>query len=183
MSHVILIRHAAPVIEPDRPSETWGLSDDGRTATALLAQALARYAPRRILCGSEPKMAGTAKVLSEQLGIAVQHLGGLNEHTRRTTKFTDKAAFEAAIRALFARPGEIVYGEESANMTYARLAATLDSALVHEAGTVAAVTGGTALSIFLARRTGAEAFTLWQGLRLPMAFVLARGTWAIENVI
>ena len=168
MPLLILVRHSQPIIDPSTPSERWALSDEGRVATARLADALAAYAPARLLCGAEPKMQGTADVLSERLGLPVTALSGLSEHTRRTTKFTDIATFEAAIRDLFERPSEIVYGEESADMTHARFSAAL--------GTVAeptiAVSGGTAISIFLSRRTGVDAFVTWKRLRLPMAFVL-----------
>ena len=183
MSHLILVRHAQPVIDPDSPSERWILAPEGRAASAALARELTVYTPRSILCGDEPKMTGTAAALAEVLNISVWPKAGLNEHARRTMKFGDKAKFEAAIKDLFERPGDIVYGEESADMTYARLAAAIDAALAGEKGAVVAVTGGTALSIFLARRTGVDAFATWKPLRLPMAFVLDRTNWRIERVV
>ncbi len=128
-------------------------------------------------------MAGTAEALSSVLGVTVARTAGLSEHARRMTKFGDKAVFEAAIRNLFERPGEIVYGEESADMTYARFAAATDDALEGETGTLVAVTGGTALSIFLSRRAGVDAFQTWKSLRLPMAFVLDRTSWRIERTL
>jgi broad specificity phosphatase PhoE len=184
VAHVILVRHAQPVIEPDKPSETWGLSDDGRAATAALAHALMNFAPGAILCGAEPKMTGTAAVLSEQIDLPVQRLPGLSEHARRSAKFGDKAVFEAAIKSLFERPHETVYGEESADQTYARFAAALDGELAARKGeTIVAVSGGTAICIFLARRSGIDAFATWKTLRLPMAFVLDSASWQIESVI
>ena len=181
MPRLILVRHAQPVIDPDSPSERWLLAPEGLAATAELGQALAPYAPRAIQCGDEAKMIGTAEVLAKVLGVAVTRSAGLSEHARRTTKFGDKAVFEAAIKKLFERPGEIVYGEESADMTYARFAAAIDG--IVESGTVVAVTGGTALSIFLSRRSGVDAFETWKGLRLPMAFVLDRTSWRIARTI
>ncbi len=183
MSRLILVRHAQPIIDPDSPSERWVLAPEGRAATVELGQALKPYAPRAILCGDEPKMTGTADALAEVLAVAVTRSAGLSEHARRTTKFADKAVFEAAIGALFERPHEIVYGEESADMTYARFAAAIDDALVRESGTLVAVTGGTALSIFLSRRADVDAFETWKALRLPMAFVLDRTSWRIERIV
>ena len=183
MSRLILVRHAQPVIDPDSPSAEWVLSPDGAAATGALARELMQYEPRRIVCGDEPKMTGTANVLSKVIGVAVTRSGGLSEHARRTAKFADRAAFEAAIRSLFERPGEIVYGEESADLTYARFAAAIDSALAAESRTVIAVSGGTAICIFLARRAGVDAFDTWRNLRLPMAFVLDRQNWAIERTV
>jgi broad specificity phosphatase PhoE len=183
MSRLVLVRHAAPVIDPQSPSERWILSPEGAAAAAELGGKLARYEPRRILCGDEPKMTGTADALSAVLGIAVMRATGLSEHARRTTKFGEKTAFEAAIRSLFERPDEIVYGEESADMTYARFAAAIDAALADERGTLLAVSGGTAISIFLSRRAGVDAFETWKTLKLPMAVVLDRRTWNIERTV
>ncbi len=184
MVRVILVRHAQPVIEPDKPSETWELSDDGRAATVALAQALKTFAPAAILCGAEPKMTGTATTLSEQIGVPVKPLPGLSEHARRTAKFADKDAFEAAIKSLFERPHETVYGEESANQTYDRFSVALDGTLAaRPQDTVIAVSGGTAICIFLARRSGIDAFATWKRLRLPMAFVLDPENWKIEREI
>ena len=184
MSYVVLVRHALPVIEPDKPSETWGLSEDGRAATVRLAQELKALAPAAVLCGTEPKMTGTAAVLSEQFGISVERLAGLCEHARRSTKFAEKDAFEVAIRNLFERPGEIVYGEESADQTYARFSAALDGELcAHKGKTVIAVSGGTAICLFLARRSGIDPFPMWKRLRMPMAFVLKPADWTIEREI
>ncbi len=183
MSKLILVRHAQPVIDPDSPSERWVLAPEGRTATLALARELAIFEPRAILCGDEPKMTGTAEALSEVLGVTVACTAGLSEHARRTTKFADKAAFEAAIKSLFERPGEVVYGEESTDMTYARFAAAIDTASAGEIGTLVVVTGGTALSIFLSRRSGVDAFQTWKSLRLPMAFVLDRTGWRIERTL
>ena len=100
------------------------------------------------------------------------------------TKFIDKSAFEASIRHLFLEPDAVVYGDESASMTYLRFAEALDGEIARSpGGTLAAVSGGTAISLFLARRSGADGFALWQSLRLPMAFVLDRERWAIEATL
>jgi broad specificity phosphatase PhoE len=169
---IILVRHAQPVVDPSSPSERWVLSEEGRTATARLAEEMAAYKPARLLCGTEPKMQGTAEVLSDRLHLPVIALAGLSEHARRSTKFGDTATFEASINALFARPGEIVYGEESGDMTHARFIAALEPHCTDASGPVIAVSGGTAISLFLSRRTGVDAFVIWKRLRLPMAFVI-----------
>jgi broad specificity phosphatase PhoE len=180
---LILVRHARPIVDPSAPSERWLLSDEGRAATVQLANELAAYAPARLLCGTEPKMQGTAEAISNRLGLPVTALAGLSEHARRSTKFGDTATFEAAIRELFAHPAKIIYGEESADMTYARFTAALDPEIAAASGPVVAVSGGTAISIFLSQRTGVDAFVTWKRLRLPMAFVLDENGRAIQRKI
>ena len=79
-------------------------------------------------------MTGTAAAIGERLGLVNQPLPGLGEHARRSTRFGDRGAFEASIQALFNRPGERVYGDESADETYNRFAAALDPLLAGPAG-------------------------------------------------
>ncbi|MBV9542107.1 MAG: histidine phosphatase family protein [Alphaproteobacteria bacterium] len=184
MSKLILVRHAQPVIDASAPSERWVLAPEARDATRALSDALAPYAPQIVLAGTEPKMEGTAAMIAERFGIATERLPGLAEHQRRTGKFVnDTAAFEATIQSLFERPGELVFGEETADQTYARFARTLDAELEKRAGTVVAVSGGTAICLFLSRRSGVDAFMTWKTLRLPMAFALDRSTFAIKRTL
>src|SRR5690242_15294247 len=45
MPHLILVKHAMPVIQPEHNSHTWSLSESGRLACTALAQQLAGFAP------------------------------------------------------------------------------------------------------------------------------------------
>jgi len=119
-------------------------------------------------------------MLANQLGTSATSLPGLAEHRRRSTTFVGKVEFEAAIHDLFRRPGEIVFGDEGADVTVARFASALDDAMsAHGNDTVLAVSGGTAICLYIAKRQGTEAFPLWQTLKMPMAFVIDRTTWEI----
>ena len=184
MARLILVRHAAPAIDPETPSADWPLSDDGRRAAAVLAEALAPFTPILLVSGDEPKMVDTAGLIGERLGLTNRPLAGLSEHARRSTTFGDRAAFEAAIAGLFNRPHEVVYGDESADQTYDRFAAAIDGA-AHTTGEgpLIAVSGGTAISIFVARRLGMDPFPFWKALRLPQAFVIDTTRWCLETTI
>ena len=184
MARLILVRHAAPAIDPDTPSADWPLSDAGRAAAAALAEPLAAMAQDVLVSGTEPKMTGTAATIGHRLGLANRPLPGLNEHARRSTRFGDRGAFEASIQALFSRPDECVYGDESADATYSRFAMAIDPLLATSGDRPAvAVSGGTAISLFIARRTGIDPYPFWKALRLPQAFVLAADPWRLETTI
>ena len=46
-----------------------------------------------------------------------------------------------------------------------------------------AVSGGTAISLFLSRRIGIDAFQVWKALHMPHAFVLGDAPWRLETTI
>jgi len=184
MSRLILVRHAAPLVDPSRPSAQWDLSEDGRRAARDLAAKLARFAPASIFTGPEPKQRQTGEELAEFLSIPMTVLPDLAEHQRRSTSYVRRDQFEDSIRGLFAEPERVVYGDESGEGTYARFADAVDRALAGQ-GTapVAAVSGGTAISLFVSRRSRIEPFALWKSLTTPTALIIDRETWAIEEIL
>jgi broad specificity phosphatase PhoE len=68
-----------------------------------------------------------------------------------------------AVRELFERPNEVVFGEESAARALARFSTAVDG--LGEKTVV--VSHGTVISLYAAARTGRDAFELWSGLELP----------------
>jgi broad specificity phosphatase PhoE len=183
MSRLILVRHAAPTVDPSRPSAEWALSDEGRAGARALSARLQRYEPAIVLSGPEAKMTGTAEILAGSIGVPAIVIPGLAEHARRSAQYGTRAEFEESIRRLFREPTELVYGDESADATFARFAQALDGALrKHAARSVLAVSGGTAISVFVGRRCGRDPFALWKSLGLPTAIVLDRANWRVEEV-
>jgi len=183
MAHLILVRHGAPVIDESRPSESWPLADEGRKAVRVLSAQLQSFAVRAIACGPEPKMIGTAETLAERGTLPVRILPGLAEHKRASARFTDRAEFETTIESLFRKPGEIVFGEESADAVFTRFSQSVDQLLAAHAESVVAVSGGTAISLFVSRRSGVAAFPFWKSLKMPMALVLDRSSWALREIL
>ncbi len=178
------MRHAAPVIDPETASAEWVLSDDGRRAAAALAAALEPYAAGALACGPEPKMVETARALAEGLGLEPQILPDLGEHARTRTRLMARDAFEASIEQLFLKPSALVFGDETADDAFARFAGALDPwRETCGAATTMAVSGGTVISLYVSRLTGADAFAFWRALRLPQAFVLSLEDRRLEAVI
>jgi broad specificity phosphatase PhoE len=82
-----------------------------------------------------------------------------------------------------ARPAERIFGEESADEAHARFTAALDDVLAaHPWETVAVVTHGTVLALWVARRAQRDAFALWSSLAMPAFVVLTRPDFAIEHI-
>jgi broad specificity phosphatase PhoE len=160
---LLLVRHSAPELDPSVPSEEWRLSEDGRRRCGPLAERLSRYEPRVLLASSEPKARETAELVAPALGLEVQLSDGLRETARRTVGWLAPEDLDRGIRELFERPGEVVFGEESAAVALARFEAAV--AGLPEPAVV--VTHGTVLSLYAAPRIGRETYELWGSLELP----------------
>jgi broad specificity phosphatase PhoE len=160
---LLLVRHSAPELDPSVPSEEWRLSEAGRRRCEPLAERLVRYEPRVLLASTEPKARETAELMAPALGLEVQLSDGLRETARRTVRWLAAEELDRGIRDLFQRPGEVVFGEESAEAALARFEAAI--AGLPEPAVV--VTHGTVLSLYAAPRIGREPYELWSSLELP----------------
>jgi len=180
MPRLILVRHAAPRIDPATPSADWPLSAEGREGAARLGEALAAYTPAALVSGPEPKMVETGRIIAAAFGLESEPVAELAEHARRSTRFGDRADFETTISELFARPAELIYGDESADAAHARFAGAVDRTLADwPNGDIIVVSGGTVISLFVSRRAGIDPYPFWRALGLPTAVVLDRGRWRI----
>jgi broad specificity phosphatase PhoE len=160
---VLLVRHSVPEIDRSVPSEEWTLSEDGRARCGELAERLTAHRPRALLASIEPKARETAELIAPVLGLHVQLSDGLRETARRTVGWLERDELEAGIRALFERPDEVVYGEESAANALERF----EQAVAGLPESAVVVSHGTVISLFVASRTGRDPFEIWQALQLP----------------
>jgi 2,3-bisphosphoglycerate-dependent phosphoglycerate mutase len=160
---LLLIRHSVPEIDPARPAEDWQLSEEGRARCGPLAVELGAFEPRRLLSSPESKALETAELIAPALGLEVEVEADLREHERRSLPFLPRAEFVDRMSAFFARPDEIVVGEESAGAARARFAAVVDSI----SRPAAVVTHGTVIALFVAGSDPDGGFGFWQTLALP----------------
>jgi broad specificity phosphatase PhoE len=160
---VLLVRHSVPEVDPALSAEEWRLSDEGRRRCGPLAERLRGYGPTAIVSSTEPKMRETAELVGAELGLELRESPALRETARRTVPWLEADEFRLAVRLLFERPEEVVFGEESAVDALARFSATVDG--LDERTIV--VSGGTVISLYAAARTGEDAYELWSWLQLP----------------
>ena len=159
---LLLVRHSVPTVDRGRAAEEWRLSEEGRRRCGPLGERLAAYEPQLLLSSPEPKARETAELVAPPLGLEVQVDERLRETARRTVGWLEREKLQHGIAQLFARPDEVVYGEESANDALARFAAAVDG--LEDA---VVVSHGTVISLYAAARTGRDAYELWRGLELP----------------
>jgi broad specificity phosphatase PhoE len=165
---LLLVKHSLPRIEQGLPAFEWRLGEEGRARCGPLAELLARHSPQLLAASTEPKARETAELVGARLGLETTLSDGLREHARISVPFVEPDEFHRRVAELFARPDELVFGEETAKQALARFSAAVDA--LH--GTVVAVTHGTVISLYVAARTGADGFELWCRLGLPSLVVI-----------
>jgi broad specificity phosphatase PhoE len=165
---LLLVRHSVPELDPSVPSEEWRLSEEGRGRCEELALHVRAYEPQRLLSSPEPKALETAELIAPVLGLVVEVEDGLRETARRTVGWLEHDALQERIRELFAKPDEVVFGEESANAALARFSRVVEG--VEERA--AYVTHGTVMSLFVARSDPDGGFRFWKTLGLPDVVML-----------
>ncbi len=179
---LILIRHSQSQPDPNHPASQWGLTEVGRRRCAALADRLAAYAPARIITSGEPKAAETGALAAARL--ALPHTAGLHEHLREHTGWLAPGVFERTVAALFEQPTELVWGEETAAQARARFEAAVQGLLAcHPGETLAIVTHGTVMTLFIARHAGIAPVPFWQRLGMPAFAVLSLPNLGLLEVV
>jgi 2,3-bisphosphoglycerate-dependent phosphoglycerate mutase len=185
LSRLYLIKHSLPEKRPERPSKEWVLGAEGRALAKRLGERLAGAGIARVVTSTEPKAHDTGLVMAGALGdVPVSVADGLHEQERVTAPFcATEAEYVAAIVQLFARPGERVFGEESADEAHARFAAALGRVVAESDAPLAVVSHGTVMSLFIARHNRLDVFPLWKSLGLPSCAVLSLPELAMLDLV
>lgn len=186
MPKLILVRHSISTQDPDRPPQEWGLTDEGQQRGLLLAKKLRPHVPTRFISSVEPKARLTAELTAHALGgVPVQVVEGLHEHERHHTPWFGRVEdFQAAVKGIFDHPSEVVFGDESAEACYARYATAMDNMLnTFPDETLAVVSHGTVMALFMGQRSQQDAYTLWQGFKMPAFAVLDLPSFALVELV
>lgn len=179
---MVLVKHSLPQIARDRPRREWHLSQEGRARCRPLGEQLRKYRPARIFTSPEPKAHETATLLAAALtGISTEVVEELREHDDGDGPYQVAALFRAGVGEFFRRPAEALFGPETADAAYLRFASAVDS-IGLESGAVV-VAHGRVISLFVSRRAGLDAFTLWQRLGLPAFVVLRLPDYEVLDVV
>lgn len=176
-NNIIFIRHSQSRPAPGQPPSQWPLTDTGRQRCVALAtrmRAEPAMLPDLIVCSEELKPRQTGALIAERLGLPHTVAPGLHEHARERVDWLGDDEFARAVAALFARPDELVFGEETATEARERFAAGVRAAVAaNPTQRLAIVTHGTVLALFLAQQNGLAAESFWRRLGMP---ALARAT-------
>lgn len=184
MRKLILIKHARPQVEAERPSSEWQLSEEGRQSCSALAERLAGHEPGIILSSDEPKAMETGRLLADALGRPFQTALDLHEHERDHVPYMPTREFVSWMAIFFKKPRERVLGDESAQETLDRFSAAVDGILAAQPeGNIALVAHGTVIALLAAHRTGMDGYQLWRRMQLPSFVVFGLPEWTLGEVV
>jgi broad specificity phosphatase PhoE len=169
---LILVKHGQPEIEPALPRSVWWLSEAGKEQAERLAERLAPFAPTQLFSSREPKAAQTADALGRRLGLANMIEPGFGEHRADEDPFDSQAGFGAKVARLFARPDELVMGEETGRAARARFAEALARRGLPGGETAVVVAHGRVITLWLAPRLALEPMAFWKRLATGCAVVV-----------
>lgn len=186
MPYLIFIRHSISQPQPKVSAHQWMLSVAGQARCTALADRLRSYAIEQIYASPEPKARLTGALLARHLGaVPMEEHIGLME-TRRTTApyFDNIEDFQAAIQRAMAAPDELLFGEETFTAARERFGeAVRQVLLLHPQQTVALVTHGTVLSLYLAPILHRPSFDLWQLWGMPAYVVLSQEDMQVVELV
>jgi broad specificity phosphatase PhoE len=175
MPNLIFIRHSQSQPDPGKPPRLWSLTGEGRRRCEPLAEQLFPYNLKRIITSTETKAIETGQLVAQRLEIPCRTMENLHEHERETAPFFNtREEFLAAVGSLFARPTELVFGDEAALQAQRRFEGAVEAVLAaYPRENIAIVTHGTVLSLFASQHIGQKAYPFWKSLGMPAIVAFA----------
>lgn len=175
MRRLILVRHSLPEMVVGVAASEWHLSSEGRRRCAALADRLTEYGLGAVVSSQEPKAVETGQIIAETLELPFETAIGLHEHERGVVRdLGSPEDFRAQVARLFEHPGELVLGYETADEAHARFVRAVNSVLARwPATSLAIVSHGTVMTLFIARAAGLDPVPFWKSLALPCFAVLS----------
>jgi broad specificity phosphatase PhoE len=183
-SELILVKHALPEIVPDIPARSWRLGDEGRARSVRLATCLLKHRPDVVVTSDEPKAIETGEIIARTLGIRLRHAAGLHEHDRSTARYLGEDDFQQTMESFFRVPDTLLFGSETANQARDRFGRAIVQVLAaFPDETVAVVSHGTVMTLFVSDIEGIEPFPFWKRLGLPSFVVLDRTSLRLKLAV
>ena len=174
MRQLIVIRHSQTRQQPNVNSHEWQLTDEGRKRCQVLAEELRPYAIDRVITSEEPKAALTGQLVAGGLAIAGDTAPNLHETKRETVGYFEREAdFKASVQAAMTEPDKLLFGEETFTAARERFSKQLDTLLEqYPDETLAVVTHGTVMALYLAHLSEQDVVSLWNSLDMPAYAVI-----------
>jgi len=167
MDRLLLVRHAEPEIHPDVPASEWRLTSRAMASTNQLAAVLLAFGPTRIVASPERKARETGRILADALQLPIGEDAQFAEQGAGPHEFLDDyREFRALVRDHFNRPDEVVMRQESSLAAGNRFGEGV-KALDGEGAVPVVVTHGRIMASWLSALSGANAWDIWTGLRMP----------------
>ena len=171
MREIFLIRHADSALDPDVPSEKWGLTSEGVKQARAAGEELADAGLVEVFCSKEPKARRTADLIAETVGLRSRDMAALGEHRRDSWGFLGDDEFKQAVRDVLEVPGESIIGAETGRRAAHRFSGAIAAAdKKSPPGPIALVSHGTVMSLFMSQLNGEPAVPMWESMGFAQVF-------------
>jgi broad specificity phosphatase PhoE len=166
MRQLYLVRHASPVIQPDRPTREWPLSDRGIEEAQALGKVASTWGLGALYTSSEAKARSTGLIIGDALGLVVSVADGFDE-LRMPEWIANADEFNEAVRAILQGGDAAPKGAERREQAAARFADGVDL-VAQGAFPAAIVSHGRVLTAWLAETIGLdEPYETWRTMPMP----------------
>ena len=183
MRYLLLIRHSQSQAEPNVPARHWHLSEQGQSYCENLAKRVASYSPKQIITSREPKAVETGQLVANWLQLPCSIAEDLHEHERGNVPFLSQEEFFSSVKRFFDEPDQLVMGQETAEQASARFDAAVQSVLMENSDSLAIVAHGTVMSLFAAKHTNIDVYSLWGRLGMPAVLVFSLPEMALVEIV
>ena len=183
---LIVVRHAQPIVDPERSPIEWDLAPEGVAAARLLAASIPPTRDVLVIASPEPKAMATAQEIATLRNVPVVTDVRLREQGVEEIPFLEERAFRSAVMRHFQQPEEPIFGGESAEQAASRFAGAVAHAIAQARGerVPILVSHGRILSSWLTRvgQPLRPAEEIWLSLRMPDAFLVDLEVGAVERI-
>ena len=133
----------------------------------------------------EPKATETGGLVAEALEVPFHAKVGVHEHDRSGVPYYESAdEFESQVRSLMDNPDALVLGAETADQAHERFSSAVKQVVAELTDqSIAVVSHGTVIALFVARAVGIEPFPLWKRLGLPSFVLLSLPTFELQEIV
>jgi broad specificity phosphatase PhoE len=175
MSKLILIRHSISKQQPDVNASEWTLTQAGKILCEILAKQLFSFSIKHIYTSEEAKASLTGKIVADALNIPCEKVPNLQETRRDSSVFFDSQdEFRAKVRDAMQNPDELRFGDETFADARKRFSAQVDALIQDNLNeTLAIVTHGRVMSIYLGHILKRDPVEIWDALAMPAYAVLS----------
>lgn len=171
--HVMLVRHAMPILIPEQPAGSWPLGDEGRAQAFDLGERLLPFAPDLVVTSIERKARETGDAIAAGLALERHIVDGFHEQGGDTVPFIDDPdELRATVERHFDLSDRAVLGAETSRDAAKRFKTALDRVVRQfpMAQLPVVVSHGRIMAAFLGQLTGRDPWDIWRELALPDLF-------------
>lgn len=184
MTNIIFIRHAPTKIDKHTVAKNWILRGDSAQLCQLLAKKIEHYAIGTIYTSTELKAQLTGQYIAEALKLDTPIISDNLQETVSNKFYDSEQEFRKTVILAMKNSHSLLFGEETFADAKKRFSAQVESlAQTHPQETIAIMTHGRILSMYLGDIMPENPDIIWERLQMPAYAVLSWETKEILEII